>query len=203
MKLPKTGLGLLLICLLALAGCQQGQDAAGTPAPDSAGDTVSTAPSDNAGEEDDGYTREGEKALDFTVTLLNGEEFTLSEMEGQVVVLNFWATWCSPCVAELPELEQLAEEYADRGVYLLAINCGESQQKVQDFMDSRELNLNVALDETISALGQFPASGIPFTVYIDPEGVVAYIQPGAYKEDNYGHLAQALDEVLAEFEDAQ
>lgn len=185
---------LCLTGLLTLAGCSGETGPAPTPTP--------AAPNSSPTQQ---VTYEplsvGDEAPDFTVTLTGGEELTLSDLRGQVVVINFWATWCGPCVGELPELAELAEAYADKGVYLLAVNCGESEEKVKDFIETQELTLNVGLDTEMAVLEKYPSNGIPYTVYVDPEGVVAYIQPGVYREDNYGHLTQALDELLEQFPD--
>ena len=188
-------LSLCLAGLLLLAGC--GGASENTPAPTS-GTQATPAPEPTT------YTAlsVGDEAPDFTVTLADGGEFTLSDHRGEVVVLNFWATWCSPCVGEMPELAELAEAYRDKGVYLLAINCGQTAETVRDFLETQGLSLNVGLDEVMDVQDKYPSNGIPYTVYIDPEGKAAYIQPGAYKTDNYGHLSRALDEVLAQFPDA-
>ena len=192
MKKHSIVFALCLAGLLALSGCggesaSPSNDAQTTPAPqETQYEPLSI----------------GDEAPDFTLPLAEGGEITLSELRGQIVVLNFWATYCGPCVGELPELQELAKNYEDQNVYLLAINCGEETDKVQDFLAEQELSLHVALDLEMDAQTKYPANGIPYTVYIDPQGKVAYIQPGAYREDNYGHLVTALDDVLKQAADS-
>ena len=189
-----------LVGLLALSGC--GGESA-SPSDDAQATTsATTSATESTQETQYGPLSIGDEAPDFTLALAEGGEITLSELRGQVVVLNFWATYCGPCVGELPELQELAQNYKDQNVYLLAVNCGEDAGKVRDFLTEQKLSLNVALDTEMDAQEKYPANGIPYTVFVDPQGKVAYIQPGAYREDNYGHLATALDEVLKQSADS-
>ena len=136
-------------------------------------------------------------APDFTIELLDGSEFTLSDHQGEVVILNFWATWCGPCVGEIPELEKLAENYADQGVYVLAVNCSEDEEKVRDFVDDREVTLNVGLDPEMDVQSKYPTNGIPFTVFVNSDGMIAHAVVGVHPEDHYGYLTEKLDAILA------
>ena len=73
------------------------------------------------------------KAPDFTLTALDDSSYTLSEMEGKVVLLNFWATWCGPCRMEIPEFNELHENYHDRGLEILGISISDSKKQLQNF----------------------------------------------------------------------
>ncbi|MBR2590075.1 MAG: TlpA family protein disulfide reductase [Clostridia bacterium] len=108
---------------------------------------------------------EGERAPDFIAHLTNGDTFRLSEHEDEVILLNFWATWCPPCVGELPELEKLYKDNMD-GVQILTVNCGESESVVDDFLKENSYSLPVSYDtnNTISFL--YSAQGIPYTLII-------------------------------------
>lgn len=107
---------------------------------------------------------------DFTVTLVNGETFTLSDSRGKIVVVDLWATWCPPCVGSMPDLQRLADEYADRVVFL-GVNCGDSASTVRSFVEKNGYTFPIAIDEKLDILyNHFPTSGIPYTVFIDAEG---------------------------------
>ncbi|MDO8491296.1 MAG: redoxin domain-containing protein, partial [Dehalococcoidia bacterium] len=92
--------------------------------------------------------RVGSLAPDFTVKMLTGETLRLSDLRGKPVFLNFWASWCPPCRAEMPILQQVFEDKAlsDRGLVLLGIDLGEDPATVDSFMKSNGLSFTVLLD---------------------------------------------------------
>lgn len=111
-------------------------------------------------------------APDFTVPLLTGETFTLSEHRGTVVVLSFWATWCGPCVAKMPTTQALWEQHGG-DVIFVGMNLGEDQSRVQDFIDERGFTFPIALDENADIHRTlYPAAGIPYTVVIGKDGTI-------------------------------
>lgn len=123
----------------------------------------------------------GMEAPDFELTLLNGETFKLSEQRGKVVLLNVWATWCGPCVAEMPELEQLAKDYAD-DLVVIGINCGEPEETVAEFVAENEYTYLFAADEEYLISGfLYPSYSIPNTFIIDADGIVTEIHTGGGK----------------------
>src|SRR5690606_22351742 len=89
----------------------------------------------------------GQQAPDFQLELLDGTPFRLSEHQGRVVVLDFWATWCGPCVQSMPEVERVAGEFADRGVELIAVNLEEPASQITSMLERHKLNVTVALDQ--------------------------------------------------------
>ena len=144
MKLRKLSLILLLTITLLLAGCQSGNNAGNAgeangeaAAGDTGGETESADPS--------GPIAEGDAYRDFTVSLADGGEFTLSDHEGKVMLLNFWATWCGPCVGEMPAFEKLQETYGE-DLALLAVNCGEDEDTVTSFLEKKGYTFPVVLD---------------------------------------------------------
>lgn len=148
------------------------------------------------GGDEAGPIREGDACRDFTAALADGGSFTLSDHEGQAVLLNFWATWCRPCVGEMPAFPRLQEKYGDQ-LCLVAVNCGEDQETVERFMTAYGYTFPVALDPegTVSAL--YPTSGIPYTLVIDPEGTVTHIETGAGDADGMFELySEAIDKAL-------
>lgn len=122
---------------------------------------------------DAGYTWQGDPALDFTAQRLDGSEFTLSEQAGKVVLVNFWATWCGPCVREMPDLDRLYGEYGAGGeVEMILINCGESSRTVQSFLDGQGYGFPVACDESGAIAGAYAISAIPRTFVFGKDGVL-------------------------------
>ncbi|MBR5421387.1 MAG: TlpA family protein disulfide reductase [Lachnospiraceae bacterium] len=124
---------------------------------------------------------EGDVAPDFTVELISGEMLTLSDYDDRVVLLNFWATWCPPCVGEMPALQKLYEEMGDE-VLILGVDCAESRRDVTDFVNENGYTYPIALDEDYTVGYYYPSDGIPYTLIID-HGVIADIFVGANGAD--------------------
>jgi thiol-disulfide isomerase/thioredoxin len=111
-------------------------------------------------------------ALDFKLKDLNGKEVSLSQLKGKRVFLNFWATWCPPCKAEMPEIEALYNETKDSDLVILAVNIGESQNTVKSFMDKNKYNFSVLLDTDNSIAAKYNIQSIPTSFFIDKDGVI-------------------------------
>ncbi len=137
----------------------------------------------------------GDIAPDFTVTLTNGELFDLSDHDDKVVLINFWATWCSPCVGEMPELEELANEGLDK-FELVCINCGEDQKTVDKFVSKNGFDFNIAYDTDYTVEYYYPTDYIPYTVVIK-NGIVRDIYVGAPR-DAYGTYKSSVETLLNE-----
>ncbi len=121
----------------------------------------------------------GMQCPDFTVPLYGGGEFHLSETRGKVVVLNFWATWCSPCCAELPYFEQLWENYPD-DVALVAIHSSLVTDDVPSYIEEMGYEMPFALDETGEVIASLGGSTmLPQTVVLDREGTIVYNRIGS------------------------
>jgi peroxiredoxin len=113
-----------------------------------------------------------QKAPEFDLTDLHGKRVLMNEQHNKIVILNFWATWCGPCVQEIPMLNQLYKEYMDRGVVVLGISIDENVEVVQEFLEDHQVLYPVMLsnDEIESSYGPF--RGIPTTFIIDRQGIV-------------------------------
>ena len=121
----------------------------------------------------------GQKAPNFQTQFLNEEEFKLSDQKGKVVILDFWATWCGPCVRALPELQKATSSFNKNKVTLLAVNQGESTKVISKFLKKKQLKaLSVIMDETRKIGGDYKVKGIPKTVIIDQKGVVRHVHVG-------------------------
>jgi thiol-disulfide isomerase/thioredoxin len=140
----------------------------------------------------------GKVAPDFERPLLNGGMFDLKGQRGEhVVLLDFWATWCRPCVAEMPILAKVADEYRDRGVVLYCVNQGESAGAIRDVLSSTQLDVTVCLDMDFAAGRAFGAKSIPLLVVIDKAGMVRSVHVG-YRADIETLLRRELDAILTE-----
>ena len=111
-------------------------------------------------------------APDFTLDSLDGDAITLSDLEGQVVVLDFWATWCRPCVRSMPHLQELYERYAEQEVVVLAINVAQERDEVAEFIAETGYTFTVLLDSDSGVTDDYRVQGIPHTVVVDREGEV-------------------------------
>jgi peroxiredoxin len=114
----------------------------------------------------------GALAPDFALFGLAGSTVSLDDLRGKYVVLNFWATWCGLCRAEMPELQAIAEQYAERGVVVLAINYGETEDEVARFAADHGLTFAMGLDSDGAVTRRYQVRTIPTSLVIDEEGVV-------------------------------
>lgn len=118
----------------------------------------------------------GRPAPDAPMTDLDGKVWSLADLKGRPVILNFWATWCEPCRAEMPSLELLAQRHAGDGLVVLAVNFKESRSTVERFLKTASLRLPIIVDATGAAASAWAVRVLPSTVLIDrrarPRGVV-------------------------------
>jgi thiol-disulfide isomerase/thioredoxin len=141
----------------------------------------------------------GEKAADLTLPILGGGEFDLSEHVGKnIVVLDFWATWCGPCVKALPEVMKATDPLKNKGVVLVAVNQGEDAKPINKFLKRKKWKgLMVVLDNKNLSSDAFMVSGIPQTVIIDKKGIVRHVHVG-YSPNIGKRLRKELEAILAE-----
>jgi len=107
---------------------------------------------------------------DFTLPLLSGGNATLSSFRGNVVILNFWATWCPPCRAEMPSMEALYVRYKDQGLEMLAVNLRENPDTVQQFIQSNGYTFPILMDRTGRTGSLYGVQAIPTTFILDRQG---------------------------------
>ena len=126
----------------------------------------------------------GQLAPDFTLTNLDGEEVSLSDYRDKYVLINFWTTWCPNCLAELPYLEELQINYPEE-VKVLAINFGENQKTINEFMADMEFeDFMVLLDENQAVGRKYLVRAVPTNMFIDQDGTVIDRVVGYMEYDN-------------------
>jgi peroxiredoxin len=113
-----------------------------------------------------------QKAPDFTLKDLKGNAVTLSALRGKVVLLNFWATWCPPCVAEMPELNKLHKKMGPRGLEIVAVSTDSSVGYPRDFVGKHNIEFTVLYDEDHTASRLYKVFSMPTTFLIDKRGVI-------------------------------
>ncbi len=127
----------------------------------------------------------GQRAPELRLPLAGGGDVDLAQYRGQVVLLNFWATWCAPCREEMPELEQLYREHKSKdGLVVLAVSVDESRaaRDIPEFLKEGHPSVGaytfpVALDEKQEVLKQYKLQGVPQSYFIDAAGVIRVVQP--------------------------
>ena len=125
----------------------------------------------------------GKPAPEAVLNLIDGETRRLSDHKGQeIVILDFWATFCGPCREEMPILERLEDEYRDDGVIVYAVNLRETPESIKQFMREESLDLVAVLDPNGEITRRYKVQGIPHVVIIDREGIVQSIHVGVNPE---------------------
>ena len=138
----------------------------------------------------------GYLAPDFSLRNLKGNYQSLDSFSGQVVVLNFWATWCVPCRVEMPSFEKLYRRYRSEGLTVLAVTLDKKSEKnIKSFVEEYELSFPVLLDEEGEVERLYPSMTIPFTYVIDRDGrIVARVDGAKNWESN--ETFQAIEYLL-------
>ena len=138
-------------------------------------------------------------AEDFTVDMIDGSVVTLSDLRGNVVLLNFWATWCAPCLMEFAEMpETILEPFEDKDFTLLPISIGEEKEVVQKKMEKMKkygVHFNVGMDPDKEIWSQYATGAIPKNFVIDKRGVIRYISVGN-SEGSVKALANEIERLL-------
>ncbi len=123
----------------------------------------------------------GSYAPNFTAETLDGKDITLRDYRGKPMLLNFWATWCPPCRAEMPLLQQYYSKH--QGEYnMVAVNNAEPKAQVQAFIQQQGFTFTVALDPQQSIVAKYRIQGFPTTFFIDADGVIRYTHVGMLDE---------------------
>lgn len=140
---------------------------------------------------------EGCLAPDIALYYLDGSSAALSDYRGKTVLLNLWATWCGPCVGEMPAFPRLQEEFGDE-LQIIAVNCGDSFDTVKQFAEENGYTFPIALDEEYEIMmGTYRTSSIPYTVIIDESGIIRHISVGARDADTmFTQYKEAIEDAM-------
>jgi DsbE subfamily thiol:disulfide oxidoreductase len=125
-----------------------------------------------------GRLQRGELVPDFTLALLDGSEVTLAELRGQVVVLNFWASWCAPCRLEASALQSVWEAYRDQGVVFVGVTYHDAQGASLAFINEYGITYPNGVDKRGQISRDYGVTGVPETYVIDREGRLTWFQIG-------------------------
>jgi thiol-disulfide isomerase/thioredoxin len=133
-------------------------------------------------------------APDFTLKSRSGENIKLSEHRGDVVMINFWASWCAPCRQEMPLLEGLYKKYGDLGFTLLAVNVEEDSSKAGDMLREIPVSFPVLYDNKNTVTKLYNVVAMPSTVIVDRDGNIRYLHKGYLPgyEKEYADQIKAL-----------
>jgi thiol-disulfide isomerase/thioredoxin len=148
------------------------------------------------GQAQDAAVFPGRAAPEFTLKRLGGGQESLGETRGHPVVINFWASWCSPCRVEMPELVYAYEAHRSEGLKVLAINLTDQERRkdVSKFVEELAMPFPVLLDENGRVRERFGLVSLPTTIFVDSAGVVRGVHPGPISREA---LAAGLEAILA------
>jgi peroxiredoxin len=119
-------------------------------------------------------------APDFTLATVDGGEISLSDYQGEWVIVNFWATWCPPCVSEMPYLQTLA----DRGINVIGINLTDTAGDVKQFTSEHGIEFPILMEPDINTVLDYQARQLPRTVIVAPDGTIALRIAGAVEDEH-------------------
>ncbi len=139
----------------------------------------------------------GQAAPDFALKSSTGENLRLSEYRGDVVMINFWATWCGPCRQEMPLLNDLFNRYQRVGFSLLGVNIDDDSRRAMQMVEDLGVDFPVLFDETKAVSKLYQVEAMPVTVIVDREGIVRYVHHG-YKPGYEEHYLTEIRTLLRE-----
>ena len=137
---------------------------------------------------------EGQAAPDFALKSSSGDNVRLSEFHGDVVMINFWATWCGPCRQEMPLLDELYQRYSRVGFNLLGVNIDDDSRRAMQMIEELGVDFPVLFDDSKEVSRLYNVNAMPVTVLVDRAGTVRYVHHG-YKpgyEDKYLNQVRSL-----------
>ena len=140
----------------------------------------------------------GSQAPDFTLQTIDGEFVTLSELRGRPVLVNIWASWCTPCKYEMPTIQKVYEEFKDRGLIVLAVNLTKKDDltSVLSFIEEYDLTLTFLLDLDGQVEAAYQLRGLPTSFFIDRDGIVQSVVIGGPMPEQV--VRASVEQIIAE-----
>lgn len=133
----------------------------------------------------------------FTLTALSGQQAALSQFKGQVVMVNFWATWCGPCQQEMPLLDQMYRKYKPAGFTLIGVNVDKETPVVKELLARKPVSFPVLLDPANQVSKAYHVDEMPSTVIIDRKGEIRFIHRG-YKPGDENEYQDRIRQLIRE-----
>jgi peroxiredoxin len=137
--------------------------------------------------------RVGGPAPSFELENLEGKIFKSSDFKNKAVILNFWATWCVPCIKEVPELKKAYASFKDNDVEIIAINFAETRSKVEEFVEKHNFNFTVLLDKYGDVSQDYRVRNLPVTYIISPDGIIVDLVFGGISAEYIETTLKQLD----------
>lgn len=183
-------LSLILVLVLAFTGCApQDEPAETSESIESNGQTDSAEPSESV---EDPYN----KVIPFELPDLEGNMVSIADFEGKFVLINFWATWCTYCDQEMPDLQALQDKYGDDLVVLL-VNVQEGEEEIRTYLEKNNLTMLTVLDKKGETAGMYNVTGMPSSYFVTPDQRVIGYVAGMM---TYETMEQSLDYVREQYE---
>lgn len=138
----------------------------------------------------------GDPAPNFSLPALSGQATSLDEFKGKVVLLNFWASWCTPCQEELPELQKIYQKYRERGFEVLGVNIDKKQANAEKFVQRLGLSFPVVLDPESATIRAYRGRSMPISYLVDRQGTIRRLFFGFNRNklpDMEAGIVEALD----------
>jgi thiol-disulfide isomerase/thioredoxin len=142
--------------------------------------------------------RPGDRVADFAFEDFNGEPHRLSDYSGHYVLLDFWATWCVPCLEELPVLKKAAELYQKRGLQILGMNSDEKMEKARNFLEKNQVSWPQSAPESTKQIvdSELGVKWYPAMILLDPQRRIVFVSGNGKSVFKGGKLLEKLDDVL-------
>ncbi|HEY2736453.1 MAG TPA: TlpA disulfide reductase family protein [Polyangiales bacterium] len=138
----------------------------------------------------------GSKMPEIGLSDLSGRSVTAASLDGKVVVIDFWATWCAPCREELPVLQRLYKKYAGQGLVVVGVSVDKEQDNIKEFLQKMPLSFPIVHDSAHQVSGRFSPPRMPSSYIVDRKGIVRYVH-GGYRADDAAEFEKQIQTLLS------
>jgi cytochrome c biogenesis protein CcmG/thiol:disulfide interchange protein DsbE len=137
--------------------------------------------------------REGNLAPNFEATDRFGRRIRLSDFQGKIVMLNFYASWCTPCAKEIPAIDRVYQQYAHQGFEVIGVNLRERKRDAFGFLEALGVTYNAVLDPTGAIADRYGVQGPPVSIFVDRDGVIRHYLPGELRASQVERIVTAMN----------